>query len=177
MQLERRAVLELRRQDRKLSGYAAKFGTEARIADFIETISPGAFRDSLRSGQDILALADHNPASVLARTKSNTLKLSEDSTGLQFELSVPDTSAGRDVLALADRGDLGGMSFGFLVPKGGDSWSGNRRVLNTVDLREISVVSAWPAYPETTVTARSKTPQLNNARLFLETCGGWRRPE
>ena len=40
---------------------------------------------------------------------------SEDSNGLAFELSVPDTSAGRDVLALAERGDLGGMSFGFLV--------------------------------------------------------------
>src|SRR5215472_8905071 len=126
-QLERRAVLELRRTDRKLEGYAAKFNVEARIGSFVETISPGAFRPSLRSGQDILALLDHNPGNVLARTRSNTLKLSEDSAGLQFELSLPDTQAGRDVLVLAERGDLGGMSFGFIVPKGGDSWAGNHR--------------------------------------------------
>jgi HK97 family phage prohead protease len=98
------------------------------------------------------------------------LRLSEDSAGLQFELSIPDTTAGRDVLALAERGDLGGMSFGFLIPDGGDKWTGRQRELLNIDLREISVVSAWPAYPETTVTARSKTPRLNLAKAFLETC-------
>ena len=169
MTLEHRAVLELRRADRKLAGYAAKFGTEARIADFVETIRTGAFRQSLQSGRDVLALVDHDTSRVLARTRSQTLKLSEDSAGLQFELSIPDTSAGRDVLALAERGDLGGMSFGFLVPKGGESWNGNKRMLTAIDLREISVVSAWPAYDGTEVVARSQTPRLNLAKRYLET--------
>ena len=44
----------------------------------------------------------------------------------------------------------------FIVPAGGDAWSGDRRELRTVDLREISVVQAWPAYGETTVSARSR---------------------
>jgi uncharacterized protein len=61
------------------------------------------------------------------------------------------------------------MSFGFLVPKGGDHWTGERRELRQVDLREISVVSAWPAYPSTTVQARGKSPALNAAKRFLET--------
>jgi hypothetical protein len=150
---------------------------EARIADFTEVIRAGAFSQSLASGQDILALMDHDATRVLARTRSGNLKLREDSAGLQFELSIPDTTAGRDVLALAERNDLGGMSFGFLVPPDGESWSGRTRTLRVIDLREISVVSAWPAYPETSVNARAKTPALNNARLFLETCAGWRRPE
>ena len=173
LKLERRAVIELRRADRRLEGYAAKFNVEARIADFTEEIRAGAFTQSLRNARDILALVDHDATRVLARTRSGNLKLSEDSTGLAFELSIPDTTAGRDVLTLAERGDLGGMSFGFLIPQGGDTWNGNRRTLTNVDLREISVVSAWPAYAETTVQARAQTPALDHARLFLETVGRW----
>jgi uncharacterized protein len=168
--LEMRAVSELRSQGRTLQGYAAKFGVEARIGDFVEVLSAGAFAASLGSKKDILAMVDHDRSKVLARTKSGTLKLAEDSTGLAFELSVPDTQAGRDVLALAERGDLGGMSFGFIVPKGGERWADNRRTLTAVDLHEISIVSAWPAYPLTSVTARTRQPLLNIARRYLESC-------
>jgi HK97 family phage prohead protease len=171
--MERRAVLELRAKDRRLEGYAAKFDTEARIADFTEIIAPRAFSASLQGGRDVLAMVDHDQGKVLARTRSGTLKLSEDSAGLLFELQVPDTQPGRDVLALAERGDLGGMSFGFKVPKGGERWSGSRRTLTAVDLFEISVVSAWPAYPDTSVTARSRTPKLELASRYLETCRPW----
>lgn len=170
MKLEQRAVLELRAKDRKLEGYAARFNAEARIGDFTETIAPGAFRASLARNRDVLALMDHDRSRVLARTRSGTLKLAEDAQGLAFELSLPDTQPGRDVLALAERGDLGGMSFGFLVPKGGEAWEGNRRTLKAVELYEVSVVSAWPAYEGTSVAARSQTPRLNLARLYLDTC-------
>ena len=40
-------------------------------------------------------------------------------------------------------------------PPGGESWAGSRRTLTAVDLREISVVSAFPAYEGTVVNARS----------------------
>jgi len=170
MNLEQRVVLELRAKGRRLEGYVARFGVEAAIGDFVETIAPGAFAASLKSGADIVAMVDHDPSAVLARTRSGTLQLAEDSSGLEFSLSVPDTQRGKDVLALADRGDLGGMSFGFLVPDGGETWDGNRRTLTVVDLREISVVSAWPAYPETTVNARSRAPRLAIALRYLETC-------
>ena len=169
MKLEQRAILELRAKDRRLEGYAAKFNTEARIGDFVEVIAAGAFAASLNAERDVLAMVDHDRSKVLARTRSGNLKLSEDSTGLAFEISVPDTQPGRDVLALAERGDLGGMSFGFLVPKGGESWNGNRRTLNAIDLHEISVISAWPTYSETTVSARSKAPRLALALYYLET--------
>lgn len=152
----RSAPLEIRTKGRRLEGYAALYGTEARINDFRETIAAGAFARSLRAGRDILALADHDPSRLLARTASGTLRLAEDSRGLAFDLDLPDTTAGRDVLALAERGDLGGMSFGFTVPQGGARWDGDRRELRTVDLHEISVVQAWPAYDGTTVTARDR---------------------
>ena len=151
--LERRFTTELSTAWRRLEGYAATFSGTADLGGFQERIAPGAFRSAL-SG-DILALLDHDAGKVLGRTRTGTLELREDGKGLAFALDLPDTAAGRDVLALAARGDLGGMSFGFLVPDGGEEWEGTTRTLNSIDLREISVVSAWPAYAGTEIALRS----------------------
>lgn len=170
--LERRASAGVTASGRKLSGYIARFGTETRIGAFRETIRAGAFRASLASGRDILALADHNPQSVLGRTKSGTLELREDDLGLRFSLQVPDTTAGRDLIALAERGDLGGCSFGFTVPKGGDHWDGDTRELRAVDLHEVSIVQSWPAYSGTEIALRSRPLVMftwDPRRRWLET--------
>lgn len=153
---ERRGLpVEIRTKGRRLEGYAATFGIAADIGGkFSETIAAGAFGGSLRSRSDVLALVDHDPSRVLARTRSNTLRLSEDSRGLAFDLDLPDTQAGRDVLALAERGDLGGMSFGFTALD--EQRDGNVRELRAVQLHEISVVLAWPAYDGTVINARSR---------------------
>lgn len=168
--IERRraADLSVAPGQRKLAGYAAVFGQETRISDFTEVIRPGAFTASLK-GRDILALVDHDPSRLLARTKSGTLRLEEDSRGLRFELDVPDTTEGRDLLALAERGDLGGMSFGFTVDRSGERWNGKKRELRAVTLHEISVVHAWPAYHSTSVEPRARRPHLEAALLYLET--------
>jgi len=168
----RAAAVEIRAQGRRLAGYAALFDVEARIGDVRETIAPGAFTRTLASGHDVLALVDHDASRVLARTRTGTLRLSQDTRGLAFDLDVPDTAPGRDVLALAERGDLGGMSFGFTVAPGGDRRdSGDTRELRAVTLHEISVVQGWPAYDGTTVAARAldtKALRLNHARRYLE---------
>lgn len=171
--MERRASIELRAKGRKLEGYAAIFGQDTRIHDFTEVILPGAFTDTLAEGRDILALADHDKRAVLARTRSGTLRLSQDSKGLAFSLDLPNTSFGRDILELAERGDVGGMSFGFTVPKGGERWKADRRELRSVILHEVSVVSAWPAYDGTIVQARQRPAafgKLAVARHWLESC-------
>lgn len=151
--LERRAFSEVRTAGRRIEGYAATFGTVADLGGFTETIAPGAFRDALAG--DVLAMLDHDPGKVLGRTRSGTLRLTEDARGLAFSLDVPDTQPGRDVLTLAERGDLGGMSFGFTIPQGGETWEGRARTLRKVELREISIVSAWPAYPDTEIALRA----------------------
>jgi HK97 family phage prohead protease len=162
--IERRAaVIELRASGRKLAGYASVFNAPARIGgasgDFTETVAPGAFAASLASGADVLALVDHDPSRLLARTSSGTLRLAEDARGLAFELDVPPTQLGNDMLAMAERRDLGGMSFSFRVAPGGDAWpTTDRRELRSVELIEISVVQAFPAYSQTTVAARSARP-------------------
>lgn len=174
MEVERRAAAaEIRAAGRRLEGYAATFGAEARIGSIVESIAPGAFAASLADGGDKLALVDHDPGRVLARTRSGTLRLAEDSRGLHFSLDVPDTQAGNDVLALATRGDVGGMSFGFMVRKGGEAWNGDRRELRAVDLREISVVLAWPAYPDTAIAVRNR-PAYAVARSHRVALARWR---
>ena len=105
--IEHRMATGLQASGRTLTGYAAVFNADTRVGDFIERIAPGAFIRSLESGRDVLALADHDPKSVLGRTSSGTLALSEDSHGLAFTLTLPDTTAGRDLAALAARGDAG----------------------------------------------------------------------
>ena len=172
MDTERRsAPLEVRAKGRRLEGYAALFNTEARVGDFTETIVAGAFASSL--SHDIVAMVDHDVAKVLARTRSKTLRLGRGHARTRLRLDVPDTTHGRDVLALAERGDLGGMSFGFVIGKGGEVWNGNKRELRAVDLREISVVSAWPAYDGTIVNARAKAAHgrsLRQSDEWMESC-------
>ncbi len=170
--LEVRRAAELRAAGRQLVGYAATFGTRAAIGAFTETIRAGAFRASLAApGRDVLALVDHDPGRLLARTSSGTLRLSEDARGLAFSLDVPDTQLGRDVLELAQRGDIGGMSFGFRVQD--EAWPAKgERELRAVDLVEISVVHAWPAYAQTSVAARAKAAGadlVRRRRRYLET--------
>jgi HK97 family phage prohead protease len=172
----REAPIEVRaRAGRKLEGYAALFDVETRITDpdrggFREIIRAGAFSNDLN--RDILFLADHDPARLLGRTKSGTLRLASDTKGLHFEADVPDTQLGRDMLALAERGDLGGMSFGFDVPQGGDTWTGDLRELRAIRLFEISAIQAFAAYPQTTVHARSMPagrPALTLRQRYIQT--------
>lgn len=170
--IEKRATAGVTANGRRLTGYIAKFNSPTTIGGFTETIRRGAFAASLASGADILALADHNNGQVLGRTRSGTLTLAEDDTGLAFTLELPDTQPGRDLAALAQRGDLGGCSFAFTVPKGGDHWEGNTRELRNVTLDEVSIVQSRPAYGATEVHLRSLQPQNQLALLhhWLETC-------
>jgi uncharacterized protein len=169
-ELERRAFLEVRALGRRLHGVAAPFDVVAHINGFDERILPGAFAESLADGHDILALVDHDQTKLLGRTKTGSLRLQEARQGLMFELDVPETSLGRDVLSLAERGDLGGMSFAFKVRNAGERWSGTTRELRSLDLVEVSAIHAWPAYEGTTVATRAKMPQrLARALRVLET--------
>lgn len=166
--LERRgAPGEIRAAGRRLVGYAARFGVQANIGSFRERIAPGAFAASLASGRDILALVDHDPRALLGRTRSGTLKLQEDADGLSFAVELADTRLAADLLALAERGDLGGMSFGFRVTD--EHWTGDLRELRAVELHEISVVQSWPAYEQTTVAVRNRQHEADLRQLWLTT--------
>jgi HK97 family phage prohead protease len=136
-----------------LRGYAAIFNSPSQPLPFTETIEPGAFRDSLKSRNDIKLLWNHETGTVLGSTRAGTLKVTEDATGLLIEANLPDTQAGRDAATLIKRGDVNAFSFGFRVAQGGDTWtSADQRVLKRVNIHEVSIVS-WPAYTATEGTA------------------------
>ena len=158
--LEKRTS-KLEQEGCKLVGYAAVYAPALSedLGGFREKISPGAFDKSLESNADIRALWDHNTSQPLARTTNNSLKVSSDKRGLRVEIELPEgVSYADDLRQLVRSGVVNQMSFGFLVPPGGDTWDkdedGNAlRTLNSIDLHEVSVVSI-PAYPDTTVALR-----------------------
>lgn len=137
----------------QIAGYALKFGKPSiSRGKFVEYIRAGAF-----NGVDlteVLALFEHNYASLLGRVDAGTLSLNVDDVGLHFVLDIPDTTLGRDVYNNVKLGNLKGMSFSFHLAKGGDEWKQGEkpiRIINkTKSLEEISVVSV-PAYEDTSV--------------------------
>jgi len=161
-----------------LVGYAAKFDSESCLlrepfgaGAFVETIAPGAFARSLRESPDVRALYNHDTSAVLGRTRIGTLRLTEDDTGLAFEVELPDTSIGRDVRTLVAREDITGCSFGFTIREESIARRDDGSVLRTlldVDLYEISPAVAFPAYQDTEVSIRTRglvIPMVSLARL------------
>jgi Escherichia/Staphylococcus phage prohead protease len=159
-----------------LSGYAAKFGKPSQdLGGYVEVLKPGCFAQSIANG-DQRAFWNHDYCDLLARTKSGTLRLKEDETGLSFEFDVPDTSLGRDLYELVKRGDVDGVSFGFYALA--DEWSadGKTNTVTEAELIEISPV-VFPAYLDTNVEARSaerlarrptpRFPRLERARRIM----------
>lgn len=151
--------------DGKITGYAAVFNQQSELlyGSFREVIKPGAFGGTLTN--DVRALWNHDTAYVLGRNTAGTLALAEDERGLRVEITPPDTQWARDLMVSIKRGDISQMSFGFQVKK--DSWSSTQddgtqvRTLEEINLHEVSVVT-FPAYPQTTVTARSIENKLDD---------------
>jgi HK97 family phage prohead protease len=141
----------------RFTGYAAVFNSDSEPLPFIETISPGAFKKSLRSRNEIKMFMNHNMDYVLGSTRSKTLRIKEDDKGLLVSAILPNTTVGRDLSVLMQRGDVHAMSFGFSVPRGGDKYSedGTKRVLNEIRLHEVSIVTGFPAYEATTASVRT----------------------
>mgnify|MGYP003654494729 CR=1 FL=1 len=137
-------------------GYAAVFNSDSEPLPFIEQIKPGAFARTLKSRNNIRMYVNHNDSQLLASTRSGTLRLQEDSKGLLAEADLPMTTDGRNMSILLEQRIVDSMSFGFSVPRGGDTWSpdGSRRTLTEVRLHEVSVVTGQPAYAATSASVR-----------------------
>jgi HK97 family phage prohead protease len=174
---ETRSVAEIRTAGRTLFGVAAPFSKPTDIGGmFREVILPGCFTATLAKRADVLALFSHRSDQLLGRTRSGTLRLSEGAGGLEYSLELPATSLGNDVLALAQRNDLGGMSFAFTSDS--ENWPNPQtRQLRAVTLHEISVIPGHPAYDGTSIALRARAraadpagaARLHSLRAFLVT--------
>lgn len=164
--------IELREDDdgnRTISGYAVKWEKKSQVLGYFykfrEQFKRGAFADSLEN-DDQRFLWSHDTAKVLGRTKNNTLRLEEDSTGLRFELDLPKTTLGNDTYESIKRGDVDGVSFGFRMEDHEIEEPDDDLPLRTVKkarLLEVSAV-AFPAYPDSEVSARGYDPMEDYAK-------------
>lgn len=139
-------------------GYALKYDRLSQnLGGFVERVAPGAVDKSLADGLDVLARYNHDDAYLLGRTASGTLRLTSDETGLRYEIDLPDTTVGRDVAALAARGDIYQSSFAFYTVS--DEWGETEqgyplRSLTNVRLVDVAPVNT-PAYLDTEAGLRS----------------------
>ena len=142
------------------TGYAAVFDQETDLGDYTESISRGAFRKSIGASGNIPMLYDHNPMlPVLATTGGGTLRLAEDAKGLRVEADVANHYMGEAVRELVKRGDIRGMSFGFIAGQGNSKVEhrGTKLHRNLIGFKKLLDVSpTWdPAYAGTNAELRS----------------------
>lgn len=156
---EIRVVVGAAGEPTKIVGHAAVFGQLSEdLGGFREQIQAGAFADVLTN--DVRALVNHDSNLILGRTKSGTLRLAEDSTGLAAEIAIPDTSFARDLVVSMGRGDVTQMSFAFTVDPEGETWTRDgtgpwiRTITKVARLYDVSPVT-YPAYPQTEAALRS----------------------
>lgn len=152
--------VEMRQEDGgpiRVSGYAAVFNEETNIAGmFTETIMPGAFTAAIERGDDVVFLVNHDGL-PLARTRSGTLRLTQDERGLMIESELdPEDPDVRAIVPKMKRGDLDKMSFAFIPTR--QSWddSGDmpKRMIEDVQLFDVAIVTT-PAYEGTEIGLRS----------------------
>lgn len=136
-----------------IEGHGAVFNRLSRnLGGFVERVDPAAFDVSLRDRPDVRALINHDPSHLLGRTLSGTLRIATDSTGLAYEVDVPDRQDARDLVASMERGDLDQSSFAFDVLPDGDDWALTEQGMPLRTLTRVSIHNGdvspvtYPAY-------------------------------
>lgn len=112
-----------------------------------ETLKAGAF-NPLDNGEVHLLLS-HDYGKPLARTRDDSLVLSDTPEALTFTATMPSeqdmTSWQRDAVIALKNGLIDGLSPGFLIRPGGISHRGDLQIINAAVLRELSIVTR-PVY-------------------------------
>jgi HK97 family phage prohead protease len=140
----------------KVEGYAAVFGQETEIGGFFrEVIEKGAFSEAI--GRDDVVFLINHEGLPLARTRSGTLRLSEDNHGLKIETMLdPEDPDVKSISGKMKRGDLDKMSFAFFpeVQEWDESGDLPLRTIKRASLHDVSIVTT-PAYDGTEIALRS----------------------
>ncbi len=120
-----------------------------------EVISPDACRNAKMD--EIICKYNHDISRVLGTTWAGTLTYEITPTEVRYKVLLPDTETGREVKALAERGDLRGNSFEFVPAENGMLWREeveDDEVVNIVTVTEFEGIYDFapvmrPAYPDT----------------------------
>jgi len=157
--------------DDYIEGYAILFNQKSKLIRewgevFYEIIEPTAPDNVLRdAGLNVIATIDHNREKMLGRTKSGTLELIKDDTGLKYRIKKPNTTLGNDITEMIKRGDYFESSFIFGIAEKGMRYDNTediptRYISDFSTLRDIAIVING-AYANTAVKVLSRELENN----------------
>ena len=144
-----------------------------------ERFARGAFTSCLASERcDPRCLVEHDPRMLVGRLSAGTLRVSETERGLEYEVDVPNTTLGRDLVVSVRRGDLTQSSFSFRIAKEGQVWLEEedrlvREVRTVGELFDVSPVT-YPAYTESSIEVAQRS--LSESRKVVEAPPAGRDP-
>ena len=166
-----------------LSGRPIVYDAKTNIGPWDEIIDRGALDET--DLKDVRFLINHNTDMIpLARSRNNnansTMQMSIDEQGMaiRVNLDVENNADARSLYSAVERGDISGMSFMFTV--GEDSWEdldGEHPTRHIHALSKVFEVSAvtFPAYSQTSITARGLSDTLESGKESLESARAERR--
>lgn len=144
-----------------VGGYAAVYESASQPLPFLEVLRRGAFKRTLKDGNEKFLIFGHDMNQPLARESNGSLSLSEDSKGLKFEATLNSSPRSQQLVADLRSGLITDMSFGFLVDEDAgdrDTWTqdskGVTRYIESCTLFEISAVLEG-AYSAPSISLRS----------------------
>lgn len=159
-----------------LTGRPIVYDQRTDLGWYDEIIEQGALMDT--DLRDVRFLVNHNTDMIpLARSRNNnansTMQMSIDEEGMliRVDLDVENNSEAKNLYSAVERGDIDGMSFMFTVD--GDKWDDIEsehpvRTITAISrVLEVSAVT-FPAYEQTSISARGLDVALDNAKSSLE---------
>jgi HK97 family phage prohead protease len=136
-------------------GYGAVFDEDAAfdipgVGRVTESVNRGAFRKALSSGENVPMLYHHlETHPPLATTAGGTLLLEEDAKGLRVRADVAKGYIGDAVRELVKRGDIPGMSWGFVAGKGNSKLERRGGVMHRTLLGFKKILDVSPTWDPT----------------------------
>lgn len=159
-----------------LTGRPIVFGKRTNLGWYDEIIEADALNET--DLKDVRFLVNHNTDMIpLARSRNNnansTMQMSVDTDGMaiRVDLDTENNADAKSLYSAVSRGDISGMSFMFTVDK--DSWDDadtdhpTRHIRSIRRVLEVSAVT-FPAYNQTSISARGLSDALDSAKESLE---------
>ena len=160
-----------------LTGVPIVYDQRTDLGFFDEIIDNGALADT--DLRDVRFLVNHNTDMIpLARSRNNNSNSTMQMTvvegkgmEIRVDLDTENNADAKSLYSAVQRGDLSGMSMMMTVDK--DAWDDvdsdhpTRHVRSISKIYEVSAVT-FPAYSQTSITARGLSDALESAKESLE---------
>lgn len=160
-----------------LTGQPIVFNERTDLGWYDEIIEDGALAET--DLRDVRFLVNHNTDMIpLARSRNNNANstmqmevIEGRGMAIRVNLDTENNAEARSLYSAVERGDISGMSF--MMTVGSDSWDDidtehpTRHIRGISKVYEVSAVT-FPAYAQTSITARGISDALEGARESLE---------